>query len=102
MPIIIFKGKLGKRIEQSLATYPLVEKKLIKDFSQPNALCTYEIFKNWIKEIFIDYQYKLKKKCLLVLERAPSHTNEIIKGYLDNNGINYTFIPCGLKASYNH
>ena len=50
----------------------------MKIFCQPNAWCTYEIFKNWSKEIFIDYQYKSKKKCLLVLDRAPSHTNEII------------------------
>ena len=58
MPIIIFKGQPGKIIEQNLEKHPLVKKKLIKIFCQPNAWCTYEFFKYCIKEIFIDYQYK--------------------------------------------
>ena len=28
----------------------------------------------------------------MILDCAPSHTNKIIMDYLDNNGINYTFI----------
>ena len=61
IPIIIFKGQQGKKIQQNLVKHPLVKKKLMKIFCQPNVWFTYEIFKYWIKEIFLDYQYKSKK-----------------------------------------
>jgi len=35
---------------------------------------------------------------LIGFRSSPSHTNKIIMNYLDNNGINYTFIPRGLTS----
>ena len=61
-------------------------KKKIISFCQQIAWCTSDIFKIWIKEIYLKYQNKIKNKCLLILDQAPSHkTDEIIQFMYNNN-----------------
>ena len=39
-----------------------------------------------------------KKKCLLIYDQAPSHKNDEIIAYMNNNNLNYLFIPAGLTS----
>ena len=97
-PLIIFKGQEGKRIEKELSAHKLVQNKRIYVKCQPNSWCTTDIFKYWIKEIFLKYEYNIKSKCILVLDKAPSHFNDKIEEYMNNNAINYIYIPGGLTS----
>jgi len=86
-PLIIFKGILGKRIEKDLSKNELVKTKRLYAFCQQNAWCTCDICKIWIKEIYLKYQNKIKSKCLLFLNWAPSHKNEDIITFMYNNNV---------------
>ena len=97
-PLIIFKGQEGKIIEKELNAHNLVKNKRIYVKCQPNTWCTTDIFKYWIKEIFLKYEYDVKAKCILVLDKAPSHYNDIIEEYMNNNSINYIYIPRALTS----
>lgn len=46
---------------------------------QPSSWCTTDIFKYWIKEIFLKYEYYIKAKYILVLDKALIHLNNIIE-----------------------
>ena len=39
-----------------------------------------------------------KKKCLLIYDQAPSHKNDEIIAYMNNNNLNHLFIPAGLTS----
>lgn len=97
-PLIIFKGVPGKRIENDLSKNDLVKKKRLYAFCQQNAWCTSDIFKIWIKEIYLKYQNKIKSKCLLILDQAPSHKTDEIIQFMYNNNVEYKFIPAGLTS----
>ena len=88
-PLIIFKGQEGKRIEKELSAHKLVKNRRIYVKCQPNSWCTTDIFKYWIKEIFLKYECYINSKCILVLDKAPSHFNDTIEEYMNNNAINY-------------
>lgn len=97
-PLVIFKGVPGKRIEKDLSKKALVKNKKIYALCQPNSWCTSDIFKFLLKEIYIKYQLSTKKKCLLIYDQAPSHKNDEIISYMNNNNLNYLFIPAGLTS----
>ena len=97
-PLVIFKGVPGKRIEKDLSKNALVKNKKLYALCQPNSWCTSDIFKFWLKEIYIKYQLSTKKKCLLIYDQAPSHKNDEIIAYMNNNNLNYLFIPAGLTS----
>lgn len=42
-----------------------------------NSWCYAEIFRYWYKNIFINYENKIDKKCLLILDKTHSHTEGI-------------------------
>jgi hypothetical protein len=57
----------------------VVRNKKIFIFFQENAWVNDNIFQNWIDLVFIEHAKNLKNKCLLLLDKAPSHitNNEI-------------------------
>lgn len=55
-PLVIFKGVPGKRIEKNFSKNALVKNKKLYALCQPNSWCTSDIFKFWLKEIYIKYQ----------------------------------------------
>ena len=44
------------------------------------------------------YECYINSKCILVLDKAPSHFNDTIEEYMNNNAINYIYIPEGLTS----
>ena len=95
-PLLILKGKVGKRKEEELNKLEIVKKKKIFVKCQEKAWCNTELFKFWINNVFIIYQkLVVKKNCILILDQATSHINNGIINYLNNNNITYIIIPPG-------
>jgi len=95
-PMLILKGKTGKKKENILNNLDLVKDKKIFVKCQDNSWCTAELFKFWIKDIFIPYQNNIvKKKCLLIFDRATTHLTTEILDYLQFLNIKYVLIPAG-------
>lgn len=70
----------------------MVKAKKIYVKYQVNPWCTTELFKYWIKNVFIPYQNDImKNKCLLIF-RATIHINSEIIDYLQLS-IKYVLIP---------
>ena len=68
-PMLILKGKTGKK-ETELNNLDIVKDKKIYIKCQANSWCTAELFKYWIKKIFIPYQDNIvKNRCLLIFDR---------------------------------
>ena len=44
------------------------------------------------------YECHINSKCILVLDKAPNHFNDTIEEYMNNNAINYIYIPGGLTS----
>ena len=42
------------------------------------------------------YECHINSEWILVLDKAPSHFNDTIEEYMNNNAINYIYIPGGL------
>ena len=62
-PMLILKGKTGKKKENILNNFDLLKKdKKIYVKCQDNSWCTAELFKFWIKNIFLPYQNNIVKK----------------------------------------
>ena len=96
-PILIFKAKNEGNLEKSLNKIPIVKSGKIFCYCQPNAWCDNDIFIKWLKFIYLPYQnYVIKKKCLLILDKAPSHCSEETIDFMNKNEIKRIFIPGGL------
>ena len=96
-PVLIFKAKPGGKLAKKLNAIEIVKQKKIFVYCQANAWCDYRIFKDWLKYIFIPYQNcNVKKTCLLILDKAPSHCGEEILNYMNEQKIKRIFIPGGL------
>ena len=74
----------------------VVRNKKIFIFFQENAWVNDNIFQNWIDLVFIEHEKNLKNKCLLLLDKAPSHITNNILSYFKNNQIEYILIPARL------
>ena len=63
----------------------------------PNSWCDKEIFIYWLENIFLYYEKFIeKKKCLLIMDLAPSHKDIIVLDYMKKKYINYVFLPPGI------
>ena len=77
-PVIIFKGKIDKTNEKRYNTLDVVKQKRLYIFCQENGWVNEYIFKKWISEIYLEHQKRINKKCLLLLDKAPSHNSSTI------------------------
>ena len=88
-PLIIFKGE---NKENNL----LINNKKIVVSCQSKGWCDEQVFINWYENIFLIYEkYVAKEKCLLILDKSPSHTNELVLKKFKENNTYYVFIPRG-------
>ena len=56
-----------------------------------------DIFLQWYEKVFLPYEkYVIKKRCLLILDKSPSHFNRDVIDKFNENKTNYVFIPGGL------
>ena len=95
-PLIICKGKVGKRKEIQLNSLECVKNKTIYVKCQENSWCDTNIFKFWVNNIFLYYQnFIIKKKCLLIFDKATSHINNDVIAFLKEKNIDYIIIPGG-------
>lgn len=92
-PVLIFKGKNDKTNEKRYNRLDVVKQKRIYIFCQDNGWVNEFIFKKWIAEIYLDHQKRINKKCLLLLDKAPSHISPSIINYFQDKKIEYSFIP---------
>ena len=61
------------------------------------AWCDSNIFLDWYSRVFLYYEkYIIKKKCLLILDKSPSHCNNRIIEDFKKNDTEFIFIPGGL------
>ena len=95
-PILIFKGKSDKINERRYNKLDVVRNKKIFIFFQENAWVNDSIFKNWIDLVFKEHEKNLKDKCLLLLDKAPSHITKNVLSYFKSNQIEYILIPARL------
>jgi hypothetical protein len=98
-PLLTFKAKPFGTIEKKLNQIDIVKAGKIFVFCQEKAWCITDIFIKWLKLIFLNYQNnQAKDTCLLVLDKAPSHVNEKVIQFLNDNNIKRIFIPGGLTS----
>ena len=94
-PSLIFKGGKEGNLELKYKNLECVKNKKIVVYFQSNAWCDEGIFKKWIKDVYILYEEEqVKKKCILIMDKAPSHIYR--SRYLEKKNKNYVFIPGGL------
>ncbi len=95
MPALIFKGGKDGNLESRYKNLECVKNKKIAIYFQNNAWCDEYIFKKWVKDVYFSYtEEQIKKKCILIMDRSPSHIYR--SKYLDKKGESYVFIPGGL------
>ena len=95
-PVIIFKGKPDKNKEKRYNNLDVVKNRRILIFFQNNAWVNDAIFKKWLDSVYLEYEIKLNKKCLLIMGKAPSHITKNILSYIKDKEVEYTFIPSKL------
>ena len=94
-PCLIFKGGKDGNLEFKYKNLDCVKNGKIAVYFQSNAWCDEGIFKKWIKDVYIKYEEEqVKKKCILIMDKAPSHIYR--SRYLEKKNKNYVFIPGGL------
>ena len=95
-PLIIFKGQKNKTIEKQLNKLDIVKNKKIFVACQNNAWCDCEIFINWLTNIYEKYVLlKAKKNCILILDKAPSHTLDKVSDFIKAHKYNVVYIHPG-------
>lgn len=76
---------------------PVVKNKEIIVSCQKKAWCTSDIYLNWLKEIFYNYElFIAKHKCYLIMDKAPSHVDKNILNELKEKKVIYSLIPGGM------
>ena len=81
---------------KELKTNSNVIKGEIFPFMQENCWIDSKLFYVWYNYIFLQYEKKIGKKCLLILDKSPSHIDEMVLSEFRKNGTYFEFIPCGL------
>lgn len=94
-PLIIVKGEPGKTVETELRRL-FCKKNIIHIYCQKEAWCTTYIFKEWVLKIFKCHEKEIGNKCLLILDKEPSHCSYEAINFLKENNVNFTFIPAGM------
>ena len=94
--VLIFKGKKGKIIEKEIKGNIHVLRKEIFALVQENSWCYSQIFSFWYENIFLNYEKKINKKCILILDKAPSYIDNDILEKFKLNQTHYVYIPAGL------
>ena len=95
-PLIIFKGQKNKTIEKQLNNLDLVKNKKIFIACQNNAWCDCEIFIKWLTNIYEKYVLlTAKNECILILDKAPSHTLVKVSDFIQSHKLNVVYIPPG-------
>jgi len=86
-PLIIFKGQKNKIIEKQLNNLDIVKNEKLFVVYQNNTWCDCEICINWLTNIYEEYVLlEAKKNCILILDKAPSHTlNKVSESIKDLN-----------------
>ena len=97
-PLVIVKGGPGKTVESKLRKIEYVRNKQMFIYCQNNAWCDKFIFNEWIKNIYILYQKLLLEKCLLIIEKASSHSSDDSLEILNKLNISYLLIPFGMNS----
>ena len=67
-------------------------------YCQNNVWCDNFIFKEWIKKIFIPYQKSLCEKCILIIDKASSHSSDDSLEFLNDMNISYLLIPSAMTS----
>ena len=94
--VLIFKGKNGKFIEKEINGNIHVLRKEIFALVQENSRCDSQIFSSWHENIPLNYEKKINKKCLLILDKALSHIDNDILEKFRLYKTHYVYIPGGL------
>lgn len=97
-PLVIVKGEPGKTVETNLRKLEYVRNNKLFIYYQNNAWCDNFIFKEWIKKIFIPYQKSLCEKCILIIDKASSHSSDDSLEFLNDMNISYLLIPSGMTS----
>ena len=94
IPTLIFKGEQDKNIELRYQQLDVVKNKKIKIYCQTNAWCNDYIFSKWLNDVFYNYEeYIIKQKCILIMDKAPSHIkSNIINELTDKQKILFLFL----------
>ena len=73
-PLMIFKGKKGKKTEKKLQNLEEVKQKMVVVKCQSEAWCYKDIFTSWIDEVFSPYLLFVSKKTgILILDKETMH-----------------------------
>jgi len=95
IPTLIFKGGRDGNLEGRYNNLDCVKNKQIVIYFQSNAWCDEAVFKKWVKDVYLAYEEEeIKKKCILIMDKAPSHIYR--SKFLDKKNKSYVFIPGGL------
>lgn len=95
-PLLIFKGEVNKINEKQLQKNIHIINKKVYTTCQKKAWCDTQVFLNWYNKIYLKYESDLKEKCLLILDKSPSHCNDIILNEFKKNKTQFILIPWGL------
>lgn len=96
-PYLIFKGKEEKSTEKDLQKNEHVLNQKVFACCQRRAWCDTSIFLKWYHQVYLHYEKNvIKQKCLLILDKCPSHFNEEVNDQFKENKTYYVYIPGGL------
>jgi len=96
-PFCIFDGENEKRLEKELNNLEIIKNQKLYAVYHKYAWCDSDIFQRWYEEVYLKYEkFQVKKNCLLILDKSPSHYNKKIIDLFEQNKTSYIYIPGGL------
>jgi hypothetical protein len=100
LPLVIFKGKAGGRIEKELSYIIYVKENKCFISVNEKAWAIDIIINFWLYQIWLKYLKNTENLCdnlgLLILEKATSHIIQNILGTFKTNNQFLSFLPVGL------
>ena len=100
-PLLIFKGVPHGKIYKDLLNNTYVKNNMIYIECNANARCTKDIMLQWINNIWRKYIDAFNNEpipCLLIMDQATMHTNEVVIKELEKKDTEIHFIPKGMTC----
>ena len=85
-PFLIFAGEPEKTNEKRFSEIKEIKNKTIHAVCQKKGWCNTPTFIKWYEQVYLKYEkFTVKEKCLLILDKSPSHNNPIITDLFKKN-----------------
>lgn len=98
-PLIVFKGDPKKAFEKSVPELTIFDRSFVYSYFQKNGSIDCVIFRNWIENVFLNYErVEAKKKCLLLMDKTDNHLSESMVSFYKQKMVIGALIPYELSS----